>query len=103
MTNKLKRLATSVSVIIVTAFLIRLTYAWFDSLGRPIPEEFSWETGRIARSIALAKGFANLYPGVETGPTAILSGLSGLFLLCRQQREISLPIAIVPLVYPMIY
>ena len=80
MTERLKRLATSVSVIIVAAFLIRLTFAWFDSLGRPIPEEFSWETGRIARSIALGKGFANPYPGVETGPTAIMSPLYPLLL-----------------------
>jgi hypothetical protein len=99
MTNKLKRLATSVSVIIVTAFLIRLTYAWFDSLGRPIPEEFSWETGRIARSIALAKGFANPYPGVETGPTAILSPLyplllSGIFKLFGVYSYVSYFIAI---------
>jgi dolichyl-phosphate-mannose-protein mannosyltransferase len=80
MTDRLKRLATSISLIIVIAFLIRLTFAWFDSLGRPIPEEYSWETGRIARSLAMGKGFGNPYPGVETGPTAIMSPLYPLLL-----------------------
>jgi 4-amino-4-deoxy-L-arabinose transferase-like glycosyltransferase len=75
MNTTLKRLVTSLSVIIVAAFLVRLGFALLGLVGRPIPEEFSWETGRIARSIALGKGFGNPYPGVETGPTALMPPL----------------------------
>ncbi|HEY4838974.1 MAG TPA: glycosyltransferase family 39 protein [Candidatus Acidoferrales bacterium] len=100
MTERLKRLTTSLFVIFVVAFLIRLTFAYFDSVGRLIPDEYSYETGRIARSIALGKGFGNPYPGVETGPTAIMSPLyplllGGIFKLFGVYSYISYFIAIV--------
>lgn len=79
MSRPLKNLLTSLWVIIIVAFAIRMGFAWWDRLDKVLGE-FSWETGRIARSIALGKGFGNPYPGVETGPTALMAPLYPLLL-----------------------
>jgi 4-amino-4-deoxy-L-arabinose transferase-like glycosyltransferase len=75
MSQRLKNLPLSLAFIIVVAFIIRVCFAWWDLLVKPIPDEFSWEVGRIAQSIAMGKGFGNPYPGVETGPTALMAPL----------------------------
>jgi hypothetical protein len=73
-----------------------LKFAWFRFLEMWL---------RIDQPIGdmLTKYPAKVRMIVSVNLVVVLAGLSGLFLLCRQQREISLPIAIVPLVYPMIY
>jgi hypothetical protein len=86
-------------VIIVTAFLIRLGFALWELMTGPVPLEYGWETGRIAQSIALGKGFSNPYPGVATGPTALFAPiypyfLAGIFKIFGVQTYLSYVVAI---------
>jgi 4-amino-4-deoxy-L-arabinose transferase-like glycosyltransferase len=79
-TGLFRRVFTSLSVIIVAAFLIRLGFALWELMTGPVQSEYAWEVGRIARSIVMGKGFGNPYPGVETGPTALFAPLYPAFL-----------------------
>jgi 4-amino-4-deoxy-L-arabinose transferase-like glycosyltransferase len=69
------RLATSLTFLLLLTVATRLTFAIIES--RKIPKDqlaravFETETGSIARSLALGKGFASPYER-ESGPTAIL-------------------------------
>jgi hypothetical protein len=71
-----RKAATSLVLILIVAFVIRLTFAWDQA--RKIPSAalasapFEQETGSIARSIATGNGFSNPF-GRETGPTAWLT------------------------------
>jgi len=80
----LKSLITSLAVIVIAALLIRLGYCYSTAWRKPVPAHFSWETSQIAKSIAEGKGFANPYPGPETGPTGLMAPgypflLAGIF------------------------
>jgi hypothetical protein len=85
----LRRAATSISLIVLIAFLIRVFWFWSAQSQALAPiihnPPFGYETGRIARSIALGKGFSSPL-SVETGPTAWLTPiypylLAGVFKL----------------------
>lgn len=87
--NLLKRSATSVSVIFIFAFAIRVLVFWALQAHVRVPVvtnfPFGYETGRIARSIAEGKGFSSPL-SIETGPTAWLTPifpylLAGVFKL----------------------
>src|SRR5260370_20906249 len=75
---KLKQLKRSVLFIVLMALAIRLIVVAFLYQGQLNPRRdhwpFGYETGRIARSIALGGGFANpLFQ--KTGPTAWMAPL----------------------------
>jgi 4-amino-4-deoxy-L-arabinose transferase-like glycosyltransferase len=74
--NLLKRVATSLSVIVVFAFAIRILLFWAVQIHGKVPiinnMPFGYETGRIARSIAEGKGFSSPL-SIETGPTIWLT------------------------------
>jgi hypothetical protein len=76
MKQTLLKAATSLLLILIVGFGIRLAFAWDQA--RKIPAAalaiapFEQETGSIARSIATSKGFSNPF-GRETGPTAWLT------------------------------
>src|ERR1700692_1134870 len=76
MKQTLRRAGTSLVLILIVGFGIRLAFAWDQA--RKIPEAalatapFEQETGSIARSIATGRGFSNPF-GRETGPTAWLT------------------------------
>lgn len=85
----LKRTATSISVILVVAFALRILLFWIVQQGGHPPiisnPPFGYETGRIARSIAQGKGFSSPL-SIETGPTVWLTPvypylLAGVFRL----------------------
>ena|SRR5580704_3423356 len=84
----LKRALSSPSVIVVLAFALRVLWLWIGQLHAPLPVRpapFGYETGRIARSIALGKGFSSPL-NVDTGPTIWLTPiypylLAGIFKL----------------------
>jgi hypothetical protein len=89
MVSPLKRAVTSVSVIVIFAFVLRmLLFAAVSHQGKlPIISNmpFGYETGRIARSIAEGKGFSSPL-SIETGPTIWLTPifpylLAGIFKL----------------------
>ncbi len=71
----LRKIATSLVVIVLVAFAARLTFAWYQT--RQIPTQvlrtvpFQTETGHIAYSVASGKGFSSPYER-DSGPTAIL-------------------------------
>jgi 4-amino-4-deoxy-L-arabinose transferase-like glycosyltransferase len=76
--NIIQRIYQSPGWIVVIAFLIRFIVALFligDQFS-PQREHFSfgWETGRIARSIAIGEGFSSPLHG-PTGPTAWMTPL----------------------------
>lgn len=78
MFGRLKRAKNSVFVIVLVALTIRLIVVSFLYQGQLNPRRdhwpFGYETGRIARSIALGEGFANpLFQ--KTGPTAWMAPL----------------------------
>ncbi|HEU0183749.1 MAG TPA: hypothetical protein VFS27_00430, partial [Blastocatellia bacterium] len=70
--NIIERVYQSPGWIVVIAFLIRLIVALFLIGDQFSPQRdhfsFGWETGRIARSIALGQGFSSPLHG-PTGPT----------------------------------
>jgi hypothetical protein len=74
--SKLRKAATSLLLILVVAFAARLAFAWDQA--RQIPEAalalapFENETGSIAHSLAMGKGFSNPFFR-DTGPTAWLT------------------------------
>jgi hypothetical protein len=76
MKQTLRKTVTSLVLILVVGFGIRLAFAWDQA--RKIPADalasapFEQETGSIARSIAMGNGFSNPF-GRETGPTAWLT------------------------------
>jgi hypothetical protein len=74
--NPLKRAATSLSVIIIIAFVIRILVFSVILHERKLPVKdnapFGYETGSIARSIAEGKGFSSPFI-TETGPTIWLT------------------------------
>jgi 4-amino-4-deoxy-L-arabinose transferase-like glycosyltransferase len=75
--------ATSLSLILVVALGSRLGFAWDQ--GRKIPADvvgtvpFLHETGNIAYSLALGKGFSSVFRK-DTGPTAWLTPVYPLLL-----------------------
>jgi hypothetical protein len=74
--NPLKRAVTSLSIIIIIAFVIRLVVFTAILHERKLPVidnvPFGYETGSIARSIAQGKGFSSPF-STETGPTIWLT------------------------------
>ena len=76
MKRALRRVFTSIALILIVAFGARLAFAWDQT--RKIPEAalsvapFFQETGNIAYSLATGKGFSNPFRQ-ETGPTAWLT------------------------------
>jgi hypothetical protein len=72
----LYRAFTSLLLILLVAFAVRIAFAWDQQ--RKIPENalgtvpFAQETGNIAYSLAIGKGFSNPFRQ-ETGPTAWLA------------------------------
>jgi hypothetical protein len=83
----LKRVVTSVAVIVLAAFVLRTAIYWTSERGLPLPnnssQPFGYETGRIARSIAEGHGFSSPL-SIETGPSAWLTPvfpylLAGIF------------------------
>jgi hypothetical protein len=74
--NTLRRVLFSVSIIFVFAFSVRvLLFYYIQSHSKlPIinPVPFGYETGRIARSIAIGNGFSSPL-SIETGPTVWLT------------------------------
>jgi 4-amino-4-deoxy-L-arabinose transferase-like glycosyltransferase len=69
--------------IVLIAFLLRIAVltlgGTYHFSGRDDHFGFGWETGRIARSIALGKGFSSPMQG-DTGPTAWIAPLYPYFL-----------------------
>src|SRR5690242_18457469 len=74
---------TRVWLIVVVALMALLVLMTFGHIyhfaPRNDPFGFGWETGRIARAIALGQGFSNPFRGV-TGPTAWIAPLYPYFL-----------------------
>ncbi len=79
----LRKIATSLLVIVLVAFVARLTFAWYQT--RQIPAQvlrtvpFQTETGHIAYSVASGKGFSSPYER-DSGPTAILPPVYSLLV-----------------------
>jgi 4-amino-4-deoxy-L-arabinose transferase-like glycosyltransferase len=83
----LKRIVTSISVIVILAFAIRVAVFWNAELTAKVSiitnQPFGYETGRIAKSIAEGHGFSSPL-SIDSGPTAWLTPvfpylLAGLF------------------------
>ena len=76
MKHALRKVSTSIVLILVVAFGARLAFAWDQA--RKIPDAalatapFAQETGNIAYSLAIGKGFSNPFRR-DTGPTAWLA------------------------------
>jgi hypothetical protein len=76
MKQALAKLATSLTLILLVAFVARVAFAWDQE--RKIPAAalatapFEQETGSIAQSLASGKGFSNPFLR-DTGPTAWLT------------------------------
>jgi Dolichyl-phosphate-mannose-protein mannosyltransferase len=74
--HALWKVSTSIALILVVAFGARLAFAWNQA--RKIPDAalatapFAQETGNIAYSLAIGKGFSNPFRR-DTGPTAWLT------------------------------
>ncbi len=70
-------------LIVAVAFVARVALMTFGHTYRFSPRDdhfgFGWETGRIARAIALGHGFSNPFHGT-TGPTAWIAPLYPYFL-----------------------
>jgi len=84
-----RRAFLSLSVIVVFAFAIRVGLVWYAQKTARVPiitaPPFGYETGRIARSIAIGEGFSSPL-SIQTGPTAWLTPiypylLAGVFKL----------------------
>ena len=89
MKNALRKVATSLLVIVVVALAGRVAFAWYEV--RQISPQvlsivpFQTETGHIAYSIASGKGYSSPFQR-DTGPTAWLAPvypylLAGIFKL----------------------
>src|SRR5580704_12899518 len=86
--KQLKRALCSPSFIVIMAFALRVAWLSWSILHAPLPVKFppfGYETGRIARSIALGKGFSSPL-NVDSGPTIWLTPiypyiLAGIFKL----------------------
>jgi len=85
----LKRIVTSIAVIMLLAFAIRIAVYWSAELDARLAnntyQPFGYETGRIAKSIAEGHGFSSPL-SIETGPSAWLTPvfpylLAGIFKL----------------------
>jgi hypothetical protein len=74
--NLLKRTSTSLSVMVVVAFAIRIFAFWALQTHARVPVvtnlPYGYETGRIAKSIAEGHGFSSPL-AVDTGPTVWLT------------------------------
>jgi dolichyl-phosphate-mannose-protein mannosyltransferase len=83
MIRAFRQVATSLLVILLVAFVARLTFAWYQT--RQIPAQvlrtvpFQTETGHIAYSVAAGKGFSSPYER-DSGPTAILPPVDPLLV-----------------------
>src|SRR5580704_9263057 len=77
--NPLSARLSSPWVIFLVALLVRLVYITVAHSYRfhPIMDhfEFGWEAGRVGRSLALGRGFADPFVPSGTGPTAWLPPL----------------------------
>jgi hypothetical protein len=74
--------ATSLWLILFVAMGLRLTYGWVQVRHAPrwsFALQFEQETGSIAHSLALGKGFSSPY-GAESGPTAWLTPVYPLLI-----------------------
>src|SRR5208282_6136616 len=90
MENALRKVATTLLLIVIVALVTRSGFAWYEE--RQIPGQalsvvpFQTETGHIAYSIAGGKGFSSPFQR-DTGPTAwhapvypyLLAGIFKLF------------------------
>lgn len=78
-----RRLIVSLPLIVLVAFALRVAFAWHEA--RQIPANllgtvpFMQETGNIAQSLALGKGFGDVFRG-GTGATAWLTPVYPLLL-----------------------
>lgn len=82
MRYKLLRAITSIWLIVFIAAGIRLAYAWerqYKIPGEALVAGFQQETGNIARSVAMGKGFSSPL-GQESGPTAWLAPVYPLLI-----------------------
>src|SRR5271170_7985878 len=83
MKKSIERAATSLALIVIVAFGMRVGYAWDQS--RKLPREvigivsFQTETGHIAYSMATGKGFSSPFQR-DSGPTAWLAPVYPLLL-----------------------
>src|SRR6202162_3625651 len=87
MKRMIRKLATSLTFIVVVAIAARMTFAWDQA--HKIPPDvlaivpFQQETGNIAYSLAQGQGFGGVFR-TDTGPTAWLApiysiNIAGLF------------------------
>ena len=75
MKRRLASIATSVWLIVIVAMGLRLAYGWSQLRQSPansFTAQFWQETGSIAHSLAVGKGYSSPY-GAESGPTAWLT------------------------------
>ena len=83
MKSTFRKVFTSIALILLVAFGARLAFAWDQA--RKIPEvalanaPFAQETGNIAYSLAIGKGFSNPFRR-DTGPTAWLTPIYPLLV-----------------------
>jgi hypothetical protein len=79
----IRKVATSLTFIVLVAMAARMTFAWDQA--RKIPPEvlsvvpFQQETGNIAYSLSQGKGFSGLFR-MDTGPTAWLAPVYPLLI-----------------------
>ena len=75
-TNLLVRGLCSAVLITIVAFAVRISFFRYEQRYAPVPINsslpFGYETGRIAQSVALGRGFSSPL-SVDTGPTAWLT------------------------------
>src|ERR1700736_1298362 len=83
MRQMIRKLATSLTFIVLVAMAARVTFAWDQA--RKIPPDvlsvvpFQQETGNIAYSLAHGKGFGAVFR-TDTGPTAWLAPIYPLLI-----------------------
>jgi 4-amino-4-deoxy-L-arabinose transferase-like glycosyltransferase len=84
-----KKLNTQLAIlflIMLVAFIIRATHNRLDYMSEGTPDNYGYEAGQIASSVAAGHGFGNPYPLIQTGPTALMPPayiylLAGIFKL----------------------
>ena len=82
MKRRFLRVATSLWLILLVAMGLRLAYGWIQVRHSPQNSfvfQFEQETGSIAHSLAVGKGFSSPY-GAESGPTAWLTPVYPLLI-----------------------
>jgi hypothetical protein len=82
MKRRFLRVATSLSLIVLVAIGARLAYGWNEvrqAPRYPYTLQFAQETGSIAHSLAVGKGYSSPY-GAESGPTAWLTPVYPLLI-----------------------